>query len=183
MYEEIRQLREELAVIIDIYKAQRQVFDKTQQLRESPKQRLDIRINERTENFLDDMIKQFKSLENYAEKAETLVMNYIRVSNEDNNAKAMYIFTLVAVVFLPVNAVSSILGMNVADIRGTTRSSSLFWEIAIPVTLAVPVLCLLLVKVRFNLRLRRRLKKLLLNFLPKNWAREHMQAKELPRQD
>lgn len=179
MYEEVRLLREELSVIIDIYEAQKQVFDKTLQLRESPKQRLDVRINRRTEGFLDDMIKHFRTLKEYAKEAETLTTNYIRVSNEDNS-KAIFVFTTVTVIFLPLNFVSSVLGMNVSDIRTTKRGSDLFWEIAVPVTIAVFMLCLLLVKIRFKFKLRRRCGRVLLKLFPKDWVREHMKA--LPRQ-
>ena len=182
MYETVRLLREELSVIINIYEAQKQVFDKTLQLRESPKQRLDIRINKRTEAFLDDMIKHFKTLKDYAQEAETLTTNYILVSNEDNT-KAIIVFTTVTVIFLPLNAVSSVLGMNVVDIRSTTRGSSLFWEIAIPVTFAVLILCLIVVKIRLKFKLRRRLGKVLLKLFPDHWARDHMQARGLPKQD
>ena len=176
MYEEVRLLREELDVITNIYKDQKRVIEKTLQLRESPKAKLDTRINKRTQLFLDDMIKHFTRLSKYAEEAETRTTNYIRVSNEDNS-KAIYIFTTITVIFLPLNAVSSILGMNVVDVRETKRGSSLFWEIAIPVTFAVLMLCLILVRIKFKFKLRRRCGRVLLACFPRGWAREHMRRR------
>jgi Mg2+ and Co2+ transporter CorA len=180
MYEEVRLLREELDIITAIYKDQKRVIDWTLQLRESPKAKLDTRINKRTQTFLDDMINHFTTLGRYAEEAETLTTNSIRVSNEDNS-KAIIIFTTITVIFLPLNAVSSILGMNVVDVRSTTRGSSLFWEIAVPVTFVVLVLCLILVKIKFKFGLRRRCGRVLLRLFPKGWAREHMKRGVLPK--
>jgi Mg2+ and Co2+ transporter CorA len=182
MYEDVRLLREELDTIATIYMEQKRVVDRTIQLRETPQAKLDIRLNKRIQSFLDDGIKHFSTLDAYAKEAETLVTNYIRVSNEDNS-KAIYIFTTVTVIFLPLNAVSSALGMNVVDIRQTTRSSSLFWEIAVPTTVAVLVLCLILVRIKFKFRFKRRLGGMLLKVFPKGWEKEHMRVvKGLPRQ-
>ena len=122
MYEEVRLLHEELSVITSIFEDQKRVFEKTIQLRESPKQSLDHRINKRIELHVQDMIKHFTTLRNYASEAEILTTNYIRVRNEDNS-KAIYIFTTVTVLFLPLSAVSSIFGMNTKDMRKMGSSS------------------------------------------------------------
>ena len=180
MYEEVRRVREELDTIITIYQSQKFVIDRNLQLRESPRAKLDNRINKRMQTSLDDMIKHFATLSRYAEEAEKLTTNSISVSNEDNS-KAIYIFTTITVIFLPLNAVSSILGMNVVDVRDTKRGSSLFWEIAIPVTVAVLILCLILVKIKFKFKLSRRFGRMLLAFFPPGWAGDHMQRNELPR--
>ncbi len=181
MYEEVRFLREELVAITTVLEDQKAVFDKILQVRESPKQTLDLRINKRTETFLDDMIKHFTTLKNYAEEAETLTTNYIRVSNEDNS-KAIFVFTVVTLIFLPLNFISSILGMNTSDIRNTGRSSRLFWEIAVPFMATVLVLCFVLVKMRFKFKLRRRVGRFILMFFPPSWETEHMKIKKLTKQ-
>ena len=186
MYEEVRLLHEELSVITSILEDQKSVFEKTIQLRESPKQNLDNRINKRIELHLQDMIKHFTTLKNYAKEAEILTTNYIRVRNEDNS-KAIYIFTTVTVLFLPLSAVSSIFGMNTKDMRRMGSSSWLYWVIAVPVTFAVLVACLFLVRMRFKFKLRRHFGKMLLKLFPKNWGREHIAAKQsargMPRQE
>ena len=180
MYEEVRRVREELDVITTIYQDQKAVIEKNIKLRESPKAKLDDRINKRMQTHLDDTIKHFTTLSRYAEEAKNLTENSISVSNEDNS-KAIYIFTTITVIFLPLNAVSSILGMNLVGLRDTTRGSSLFWEIAVPVTFAVLILCLILVKLRFKFGLRRRFGKGLLLCFPPGWAKEHMQRNLLPK--
>ena len=88
MYEEVRLLREELNTITAIYAAQKTVIDRSLLLRESPKTKLDSRINKRTLTFLDDMIKHFSTLCTYAEEAETLVS-----SDQDPSSLMRHILT------------------------------------------------------------------------------------------
>ncbi|KAM3539329.1 hypothetical protein ARSEF1564_007749 [Beauveria bassiana] len=56
---------------------------------------------------------------------------------EEGHGKAIRVFTIVTLFFLPLSFVSSFFGMNVADIRETKRNQPLFWSIALPVTLGV----------------------------------------------
>ena len=54
--------------------------------------------------------------------------------NEEDHGKAILVFTVVTVIFLPLSFVTSFLGMNTTDIRDMNSSSTLFWAIAIPLT-------------------------------------------------
>ncbi|KAF1933281.1 uncharacterized protein M421DRAFT_415626 [Didymella exigua CBS 183.55] len=54
--------------------------------------------------------------------------------NEEDHGKAIMVFTIVTVIFLPLSFVTSFLGMNTTDIRDMDSSSTLFWVIAIPLT-------------------------------------------------
>ncbi|KAF3037262.1 hypothetical protein E8E12_007701 [Didymella heteroderae] len=54
--------------------------------------------------------------------------------NEEDHGKAIMVFTVVTVIFLPLSFVTSFLGMNTTDIRDMGSSSTLFWAIAIPLT-------------------------------------------------
>ncbi|KEY73195.1 hypothetical protein S7711_04161 [Stachybotrys chartarum IBT 7711] len=56
---------------------------------------------------------------------------------EEGHGKAIRVFTIVTLFFLPLSFVSSFFGMNVVDIRDTGRRQDLFWSIALPVTLGV----------------------------------------------
>jgi len=56
---------------------------------------------------------------------------------------AVYAFTIVTVIFLPLSAVSSIFGMNTSDMRDLTQTQWLYWATAIPVTVGVILLGLL----------------------------------------
>lgn len=54
--------------------------------------------------------------------------------NEEDHGKAIMVFTIVTIIFLPLSFVTSFLGMNTTDIRDMGSSSSLFWSIAVPLT-------------------------------------------------
>ena len=48
-----------------------------------------------------------------------------------------FVFTVVTIIFLPLNFVSSFFGMNVSDIRTMTQTQVLFWVVALCVTTGV----------------------------------------------
>lgn len=66
------------------------------------------------------------------------VQNLYRIeSNRDRQEGAILIFTIVTIIFLPLNFVSSFFGMNTSDIRDMSRPQWAFWASAIPLTLIV----------------------------------------------
>ncbi|PCD22539.1 hypothetical protein FGRA07_03909 [Fusarium graminearum] len=67
------------------------------------------------------------------ERAITYKMEFTR----DRQERAIYAFTLVTIIFLPISAVSSIFGMNTTDVRDMPYSQWLYWAVAIPVTIVV----------------------------------------------
>ncbi|KAH7355753.1 hypothetical protein BKA66DRAFT_553488 [Pyrenochaeta sp. MPI-SDFR-AT-0127] len=64
--------------------------------------------------------------------------------NEEDHGKAIMVFTVVTVIFLPLSFVTSYLGMNTVDIRDMSNRQSLFWIIALPLTLVTMGTCLLI---------------------------------------
>ncbi|KAK4148483.1 hypothetical protein C8A00DRAFT_38940 [Chaetomidium leptoderma] len=62
---------------------------------------------------------------------------------KDRQKRAIYAFTIVTVIFLPLSAVASIFGMNSADIRDTDLGQWAYWTTAVPVTVVVVFLGLL----------------------------------------
>ena len=58
-------------------------------------------------------------------------------SINDRHEAAIMILTAVTVIFLPLSFISSVFGMNTADIRHMNRGQWVFWVSAIPVTIAV----------------------------------------------
>lgn len=62
----------------------------------------------------------------------------IDIGENDSN-KAIFVFTLVTVIFLPLSFVTSYLGMNTEDIRDTDATQDLFWEIALPLTAGIMI--------------------------------------------
>ena len=72
---------------------------------------------------------------------------------KESNTKAIIIFTVVTVVFLPLSFVTSYLGMNSVDIREGTFNQSLFWMIALPS--AAGLIFFLWIFIKFRRRVRR----------------------------
>ena len=57
--------------------------------------------------------------------------------NKDRQEAALYAFTIVTIIFLPLSTVASIMGMNTNDIRNMDQTQWLFWAVAVPVTIVV----------------------------------------------
>lgn len=55
----------------------------------------------------------------------------------ENNNKAVLVFTIVTIIFLPLSVVTSFFGMNVSDIRDMKQGQSLFWAVGIGFTAVV----------------------------------------------
>lgn len=64
--------------------------------------------------------------------------------NDDDHGKAILVFTIVTLVFLPLSFVASFLGMNTVDIRNQTANQVLYWIIALPVTAGVVIVALVI---------------------------------------
>jgi Mg2+ and Co2+ transporter CorA len=86
--------------------------------------------------------KEMQDLHREADKlAESLRYNI--AIEEEGNLKAILIFTLVAIVFLPLSFVLSVFGMNTVDVRDMGSTQTLFWAVALPVTATVGGMSLL----------------------------------------
>ncbi|KAK4043881.1 hypothetical protein C8A01DRAFT_12591, partial [Parachaetomium inaequale] len=62
---------------------------------------------------------------------------------KDRQERAIYAFTIVTVIFLPLSAVASIFGMNSSDVRDMDLGQWAYWATAVPVTVLVMFLGLL----------------------------------------
>ncbi|OTA79326.1 hypothetical protein M434DRAFT_38340 [Hypoxylon sp. CO27-5] len=79
----------------------------------------ELRVQRERTNYLKEQVKQ---------AIEIL---------EENHGKAIRVFTIVTVFFLPLSFISSFFGMNTTDIRDTDYDQRFFWTVAIPVTFVV----------------------------------------------
>lgn len=96
------------------------------------------KLEETAANFikkrLEEETKQLDILK--SELARTEVENIRALDiQQDDHGKAILVFTIVTVIFLPLSFATSFLGMNTADIRDMGSSQWLFWAIAIPLTI------------------------------------------------
>jgi Mg2+ and Co2+ transporter CorA len=87
----------------------------------------------------DNLQRELADLQDLRDNANTLVSRTIQLVNIrlEDHGKAILVFTVVTIIFLPLNFVTSFFGMNTRDIRDMTATQSLFWLVAICVTVGV----------------------------------------------
>lgn len=92
----------------------------------------------------DTILHSWDEYEEIDYKVERLV-SQTKMSIEildDDHGKAIFVFTVVTLIFLPLSFVASLLGMNTIDIRNQDTTQWLFWAIGLPITAIVVVLAL-----------------------------------------
>ncbi|KAA8570208.1 hypothetical protein EYC84_002526 [Monilinia fructicola] len=86
--------------------------------------------------LIEERIKVFHDINDRATYLEDWNLRSID-TNKDRQETAIYAFTIVTIIFLPLSTVASILGMNTNDVRNMELTQWLFWVIAIPLTLII----------------------------------------------
>ncbi|KAK4991783.1 hypothetical protein LTR50_001600 [Elasticomyces elasticus] len=86
--------------------------------------------------LFDNLQRELADLEELRDNTNNFVTRTIQLVNIrlEDHGKAILVFTIVTIIFLPLNFVTSFFGMNVSDIRNTTRDQRLFWVVAACVT-------------------------------------------------
>ena len=89
---------------------------------------------------------------------------------QDDNSKAIFVFTIVTILFLPMSFVASFFGMNVIGISATATTLKHFWSISLPLTFGIVIPCTVIAlkgeEVYFRItRIYRGLKRL--------WSKDH----------
>ncbi|UKZ53418.1 hypothetical protein TrVGV298_007210 [Trichoderma virens] len=87
-------------------------------------------------NLVEQREYEFKRDTEYAEELERDI-RYKMEWTKDKQENAIYAFTLVTIIFLPLSAISSIFGMNTNDIRNMDFDQWLYWVVALPVTVII----------------------------------------------
>lgn len=91
--------------------------------------------------FVENRIKIFQNIETGSRKLEQWMKEQI-ATTKHRHENAIYVFTIVTVVFLPLSFVCSFLGMNTAGIRDMDSSQWVFWAAALPLTFLIVLLAL-----------------------------------------
>ena len=138
VYDEIKFLREEIDIIKDNL---RQQFDTLREFKSTIALSygvgsLSVSVLDRVLGTISQRIEDFDELQAQAETARFLAAQSISLKAESNN-KAIIVFTVVTIVFLPLSFVTSYLGMNTSDLRNMQSGQTLFWAIGAPVAFVV----------------------------------------------
>ena len=91
---------------------------------------------------IDNLQRELVDLEDLRDNTNALITRTIQLVNIrlEDNGKAILVFTVVTIVFLPLNFIASFFGMNVSDIRNLDQTQALFWIVAVCVTIGVAAL-------------------------------------------
>ncbi|KAI1408911.1 hypothetical protein F5Y13DRAFT_204091 [Hypoxylon sp. FL1857] len=89
-------------------------------------------------SWLERRDNEFLELDIEASRLENMNANKIEVT-KDRQEAAVYAFTMVTIIFLPLSTISSIFGMNSSDVRDMDLGQWAYWAAALPTTVAVIV--------------------------------------------
>ncbi|KAI1142915.1 hypothetical protein F5Y05DRAFT_408368 [Hypoxylon sp. FL0543] len=89
-------------------------------------------------SWLERRDNEFLDLDVEASRLEDMNANKIEVT-KDRQEAAVYAFTMVTIIFLPLSTISSIFGMNSSDVRDMELGQWAYWAAALPTTVAVIV--------------------------------------------
>ncbi|KAK4184374.1 hypothetical protein QBC35DRAFT_417078 [Podospora australis] len=87
-------------------------------------------------SYLQGREREFVELRSHASQLEEFNRNKVD-STRDRQERAIYAFTIVTIIFLPLSSIASIFGMNSSDVRDMELGQWAYWATAVPVTFAV----------------------------------------------
>lgn len=151
LLQKINEFKQEIAIVYNVLKQQETVLTKLR-LSLDPKEFRTPSITRRLrfeyeckdiDEVVQTIMAQQQSCAELADRAKSLAIQNVELVEtlQDDNSKAIFIFTLVTVLFLPLSFVAGFFGMNVVGISGTTSTVKHFWNIAIPLTFGLIILC------------------------------------------
>ena len=99
--------------------------------------------NKAIDGILDRLQEQMKNCDELMDRAKSLAIQNVQLVEtfQDDNSKAIFVFTIVTVLFLPMSFVASFFGMNVIGLSATTTPLKHFWVIALPLTFGIVIPC------------------------------------------
>ncbi|KAL8881318.1 MAG: hypothetical protein Q9198_001462 [Flavoplaca austrocitrina] len=89
------------------------------------------------------VLEDIEQLQGEGKRLAELTVQLVDIKVEDQG-KAVMVFTIVTVIFLPLSFVSSYFGMNTADIRELQHGQWIFWAVGLSVTFCTVVTALLI---------------------------------------
>lgn len=92
--------------------------------------------------LVDHKLRDLKEMNDWLEHLGSSALQKID-TNRDRQEAAIYAFTIVTIVFLPLSTVASILGMNTSDVRDMDYEQWIFWATSVPLLALLVFLCLL----------------------------------------
>lgn len=135
--EDVRNVIEQQGDLMDLYKdlLDPQTFHIITKSREILHDLEDALLSQ-SSSKRNDEVEEYDSL--VTDIGEMVARTKLLVETEqDDHGKAILVFTIVTITFLPLSFVTSFLGMNTRDIRNQTNNQWIFWAVALPLTSVV----------------------------------------------
>ncbi len=137
VHNHIPSLIEELDVIKTILKQQRRTLSN---YREGVDIDTNFDISHLSLTVLNNLLENINRRTHFFEELLTDAQSaqaQSRLLKSESNNKAILVFTVTTIVFLPLSFVTSYLGMNTSDLRNMQSRQTLFWVIGTPVAVVV----------------------------------------------
>ena len=104
----------------------------------------EVRGIEKIMLFIREQLNDCREL---MKKARVLATHNVQLveSLQDDNNRAIFTFTFITVLFLPLTFVAGFFGMNLAGISDTHRTAASFWYIGFPLTAGIMGICAVII--------------------------------------
>jgi hypothetical protein len=93
-------------------------------------------LSDPSAQLLENLQREYADLVDLRENSNALINRTIQLVNIrlEDHGKAILVFTIVTIIFLPLSFVSSFFGMNFSDIRDMESTQRLFWIVSASLT-------------------------------------------------
>ncbi|KAJ4305064.1 hypothetical protein N0V90_000594 [Kalmusia sp. IMI 367209] len=188
IFRELFLMEEELEVVVAIFKQQNDAMEALEKVLDSSSYRITNHVRVNTFKRLEqpafsglregfsDIAKDLKKIQDQITKTAQVLRYNLEIA-EEGQSKAILVFTLVTIIFLPLSFVASLFGMNTTDIRGIDKNQTIFWVVALPLTAIIGGLSLLVAYGKVGERLDA-LREILQEH--KSWSRHRERSSKLP---
>jgi len=115
-----------------------------------------IKVVSEDKRYVDHMLEDLTASLNALFHLRSIEQNELAMVTDDQN-RALYLFTGITIVFLPLSFFTSYFGMNIADIRETDMEQGGFWKFCGAITAALILLVWSAIRIRRTLQQRTKL--------------------------
>ena len=151
LLQRINGFRDEVSVVNDVLEQQISVLTELRGLLDpgtftTPSIARKLRFNyerKAIDAILASVEENKRSCAELRERSRQLAIQNVQLVEtlQDSHSKAIFLFTMVTVLFLPLTFVAGYFGMNLSGISGSNSTPAHFWAIGAPLTFGSVVLC------------------------------------------
>ena len=155
LLQKLNAFEEEVDIISDVLRQQikvlsefRDCLDPREFKRPTTARKMSFEFEEQgIERILVHINEQLRHCKELLERAKVLAVQNVQLVETlaDDNSRALFVFTFITVLFLPLSFVAGFFGMNLAGIADTESRVTLFWYTALPLIAGILIMCILFI--------------------------------------